>query len=143
MLTRFKRWHFSNASFQASNMRMMLLDLAFGEQEAQGTISNVMKTRHQVYLDMLDERLGQAPYLAGDELTAADIMTVYALTTNRGFRPIDLTGRNNILAYLQRIAQRDGYKRAREKGDPQDAPLISAKVERFPYGSIQSKQSKA
>ena len=123
-------------------MRLTVMDVALDGKEPEHPILKLFRGRHEVYIEMLEERLGQAKYLAGGELSAADIMTIYSLTTNRGFRSVDLTGRNNILAYLQRVAQRDGYKRAREKGDAETPPLINAKVERFQYGSFQ-KLSKA
>ncbi len=39
---------------------------------------------------LLEARLGEADYLAGDEFTAADIMSVFSLTTMRLFQPLDL-----------------------------------------------------
>ena len=115
-------------------MRLMIRDIALAGREPEHGLLKYMGARHDVYVDMIEERLGQVPYLAGNELTAADIMIFYSLTTNRGFRPLDFTGRNNILAYMQRIAQRDGYRRSREKGDPNTPPLITAMPERFKYG---------
>lgn len=46
-------------------------------------------TRHfleqfDVLLKMFDERLGVVPFLAGEELSAADIMAMYPLTTWAG-----------------------------------------------------------
>jgi glutathione S-transferase len=70
-------------------------------------------------LAFVDARLNQNEWLAGDEFTAADIMTVFSLTTMRTFCPIDLTPYKGILAYLERIVQREGYKKARAKADPQ------------------------
>jgi glutathione S-transferase len=64
-------------------------------------------------------------YLAGHEFTTADIMTVFSLTTMRLFLPFDLAPYPGILAYLQRIAQRDAYRRAMQKGDPGMAPLLT------------------
>jgi glutathione S-transferase len=40
---------------------------------------------HQI-LKFMDERLGDVPYLAGDELTAADIMVLFSLTGMREVR---------------------------------------------------------
>jgi len=48
--------------------------------------------------------------LAGDEFTAADIMSVYFLTTVGMFMPFDLSGYPQILRYLGRDAM--------AKGDP-------------------------
>ncbi|WP_175770810.1 glutathione binding-like protein, partial [Burkholderia anthina] len=66
------------------------------------------------------------PYLAGPELTSADIMTVFSLTTMRRFKPYDLSTWPNILAYLQRIGARPAYQRAMRKADPDTAPLLDA-----------------
>ena len=67
---------------------------------------------------LVETRLGEAPYLAGEAFTAADIMTVFSLTTMRYFQPVDLTPYPNIRAYLARIGERPAYQRAMAKGDP-------------------------
>jgi glutathione S-transferase len=72
----------------------------------------------------MNRRLGEADYLAGDELTAADIMMVFSLTTMRSFTAYDLKPYANILAYLRRIGGRDAYQRAMRKGDPGMALLV-------------------
>ena len=63
---------------------------------------------------------------AGDALTAADIMTVFSLTTMRLFVPYELASWPNILAYLQRIGSRPAYRRAMQKGDPDLTPVLDA-----------------
>jgi glutathione S-transferase len=73
---------------------------------------------------LLEERLGAVPYLAGSEFTAADIMSVFSLTTMRIFQPVDLAPYPNIRAYLQRIGERPAYRRAMAKGDPDLTPLL-------------------
>jgi glutathione S-transferase len=52
-------------------------------------------------------------------------MSDFTLTTMRYFAPADLTPCPNILAYLQRVAARDAYRRAMQKGDP-GMPLLLA-----------------
>ena len=69
-------------------------------------------------------------WLAGDEFTAADIMTVFTLTTMRMFYPFDLTGYQGILAYLERVVQREGYRKARAKADPELELMIEGKPPR-------------
>ena len=71
----------------------------------------------------MDERLNAVPYLAGDVFTAADIMTVFSLTTMRTFVSVELAPYSGILAYLQRIGGRTAYRRAMEKGDPGFPPM--------------------
>jgi glutathione S-transferase len=74
---------------------------------------------------MIEARLGEVPYFAGQELTAADIMMVFALTTMRAFVPRDISGCPNVLAYLQRIGARPAYRQAMQKGDPQMTPMLT------------------
>ena len=75
-------------------------------------------------LDFLNRRLGEADYLAGSELTAADIMIVFSLTTMRTFTSYVLTPYPHILAYLGRIGAREAYQRAMRKGDPGMTPVL-------------------
>jgi len=64
-------------------------------------------------LQVMDSRLGESKWLAGDEFTAADIMPVWTLTTQRYWGPLlDLSKYTNILRWLQDIAARPGYQRA-------------------------------
>jgi glutathione S-transferase len=67
---------------------------------------------------MIEDRLGQTPYFAGSEFTAADIIMVFPLSTMRAFTRRDLTPYPRIRAYLQRIATRPAYQRAMAKADP-------------------------
>ena len=73
---------------------------------------------------LVEARLGKVPYLAGPELTAADIMTVYPLTTLRMNMPRSLSDLPNIRAYLKRIGERPAYQRAMAKGDPGMKPNL-------------------
>lgn len=75
----------------------------------------------QQYLKFADDRLGEkgVVWFAGEEFTAADVMMVFTLTTMRTFVALDLSAYGNILAYLKRIGERDGFKRARAKADPE------------------------
>jgi len=75
--------------------------------------------------DLINARLGEADYLAGNEFTSADIMIGFSLTTMRYFMPYDLARCPNIVRYLARIAQRPAYRRAMEKGDPGMALLLT------------------
>ena len=78
-------------------------------------------------LSLMDARLQESKWLAGEEFTAADIMNVFTLTTMRVFYPFDLSEYRGILAYLERVAQREGYRKAREKADPELELMIEGK----------------
>lgn len=75
-------------------------------------------------LKMLDERLSANTWLAGDVFTAADVMTVCCCTTMRLFAPYSLEGYENILGWLERVGEREQYRRAMGKGDPGMEPLL-------------------
>ena len=50
----------------------------------------------------MDKQLETNKYLAGPELTAADVMTLYTVTTQRYWGPqLDLTPYKNILRWVQ------------------------------------------
>jgi glutathione S-transferase len=113
--------HFANGNLQAVMSRNMVLRRSDLPADHPMVVST--KGRLDRALDLVNARLATATYLAGAEFTAADIMSVFSLTTMRYFMPVDLSPYPNILAYLQRIAARDGYRRAMQKGDP-GMPLL-------------------
>lgn len=115
--------HFANGSLQASMGRNMVLRRL--NLEPDNPIVVAQRARLDHLLGLVEQRVGEVPYFAGGEFTAADIMTVFSLTTMRHFMPLELTGYPNILAYLQRIAARPAYRRAMQKGDPDMAPMLS------------------
>lgn len=116
-------FHFANANLQPTmgrNMVMRRLNLP-----ADDATLLAMKGRLDRVFDLVEARLGNALYLAGDEFTAADIMAVFSLTTMRMFLPLDLGPYPNILTYLRRIGRRAAYQRAMHKGDPDMLPLLT------------------
>jgi len=82
------------------------------------------ESKQNSILKLVDSRLEEATWLAGDEFTAADIMSVFSLTTMRVFMPFDLSGYPNILAYLKRVGERKAYQVAMAKGDPGFEPAL-------------------
>ena len=116
-------FHFANGNLQPAMARLMMvgrvgLPLDHPVQMAvQGRLDRVMA--------LIEARLGEADHLAGSEFTAADIVSVFSLTTMRMFQPIDLTPYPNILAYLQRIGARPAYRVAMAKGDPDLTPMMT------------------
>lgn len=113
--------HFANGSFQALLHRTLIARRL--EASTEHPVLASLQARLASALDFMNRRLGEAAYLAGDELTAADIMMVFSLTTMRSFTPYDLKPYPQILAYLRRIGAREAYQRAMRKGDP-GMPLL-------------------
>ena len=113
--------HFANASFQALLHRTLVARRL--EPPADHRVLVDLEARLARVLGFLNRRLGEADYVAGSELTAADIMLVFSLTTMRSFTPYDLKGYPHIVGYLRRIGGREPYQRAMRKGDP-GMPLL-------------------
>lgn len=109
-------FHFANSNLQPVMGRNMVLRRLNLPADTPMLVST--QGRLALVLKLLEARLGEVDYLAGAEFTAADIMAVFSLTTMRYFYPVDLAAYPRILAYLQRISQREAYQRAMRKGDP-------------------------
>ena len=114
-------FHWSNGTFMTT--LMMQLVLAGG---GEGNPAAVFVTdRSRRGWAMVEERLGQAPFFGGRNLTTADIMMVYCLTTSRAFRGTSIAEFPNLKAYLARIAERPAYRRAMEKAEPGWTPMLT------------------
>jgi glutathione S-transferase len=116
-------YHFANGTLQPVMGRNSLL-LRVGADKAHPA-AVLTRQRLELALAMVDQRLGEAEFFAGAELTAADIMAVFSLTTMRYYLPLDLGPYVHILDYLQRISQREAYQSAMRKGDPGMALLLT------------------
>ena len=115
-------FHFSNGNLMPVLGRMMVVNRA--QLPADHPVQQNAQVRLDRVLALVEARLGKVPYLAGQEFTAADVMSVFSLTTMRLFQPLDLKPYPNIRAYLQRIGARPAYQRAMVKGDPELVPLL-------------------
>jgi glutathione S-transferase len=115
-------FHYANGSFQALLHRTLVARRL--EPSPDHRVLKDLQGRLDRVLDLLNRRLGEVNYLAGKELTAADIMIVFSFTTMRAFTPYDLKPYPNILAYLRRIGGREAYQRAMRKGDPGMALML-------------------
>ena len=115
--------HFANGNLQPAMLRSMIVGRC-GLAPDHPVLTSVQWRLDKV-LALIEARLAQNNYLAGTEFTAADIMSVFSLTTMRLFYPFDLAPYPNILTYLQRIGARPAYQRAMAKGDPDLSPMLT------------------
>jgi glutathione S-transferase len=115
-------FHFANGNLQPVIGRTMFMRRT--GLPADNPLMVSVQGRLDRVLDLVEARLGEVDFLAGSEFTAADIMSVFSLTTMRIFLPLDLSPYPNILAYLQRIGARDAYRRAMQRGDPDLVPML-------------------
>ncbi len=82
------------------------------EAERQNWTSAFALELFESRLGLVTRQLARSPYIAGEAFTAADISVTYALRSAQkggGYVFGDVE-----LAYLDRVSQRDGYKRALE-----------------------------
>ena len=116
--------HFANGTVQPMMGRGLLLNrLAVPAEHAVGIAT---RARLALALSQVEQRCAKAPYLAGPDFSAADVMTVFSLTTMRSFYPLELAPYPQIAAYLQqRIGVRPAYRSAMAKGDPEITPMLS------------------
>ena len=73
---------------------------------------------------MVEQRLGEAAWFAGNEFTAADVMMVFMLTSGRVHSGRELGDSPNLRAYLQRVGARPAYQAAMAKAEPQREPML-------------------
>ena len=114
--------HFANANLQAimgRNMILRRLKLPTDEPTLVAT-----KGRLDRALDLVETRLRDANYLAGNEFTAADIMMGFQLTTSRAMSAMSIEGMPNLQAYLKRIGGRPAYQAAMAKCEPGMPPKL-------------------
>lgn len=114
-------FHWSNGTFMATAMMQLVLAMGGG---GANPASVFVEDRSRRGWTMVEERLGNSPFFGGRNLTTADIMMVYILTTGRGFRATSLDDRPNTRAYLARIGERPAYRRAMEKAEPGMTPML-------------------
>jgi glutathione S-transferase len=94
------------------------VDMIAGLVGGENALLAALRSRLDRAYAQIESRLGETPYLAGDSFTAADIMTLFPLTTMRVFAPRDITPYSNIRSYLSRIGDRPAFQRAMAKADP-------------------------
>lgn len=116
-------FHFANASMMPNMMGPMILQFA-GVSGFETPVLQSLLARKDCAFALIEKRLSEVPYFAGDEFTAADIIMLFPLTTMRAFCATDLANFPNLRAYLRDIGERPAYKRAMAKGDPGMAPNL-------------------
>lgn len=109
-------FHYANGSFMPVLM-LQILGLGLSAAPDHPRMGFVMQRLAQARI-LIEERLARSDYFAGPQLTGADVMMMFPLSTMRNFSPLDLSRMPATRAYLQRIAARPAYQRAMAKGDP-------------------------
>ena len=113
-------FHFSNATFMTNGM------MALAAQSAGATeLPSFVADRGAKAWRLAEARVGEAQFFGGRNLTTADVMMGFNLTTSRLFGGAKLDVFPNIAAYLQRIGERPAYQRAMAKAEPGMPPNLA------------------
>ncbi len=112
-------YHWANATFMTNGM-MGIIAQALGATEMPPFLADRMAKAWNI----VETRLGEADYFGGKQLTTADIMMGFQLTTSRAFNNMSIDHMPNLKAYLQRIGAREAYQRAMAKCEPGFPPKL-------------------
>jgi len=85
-------------------------------------IAGLVKRREDGYYRFLEQRLGASPYLGGPDLTCADIMSIFTLTSLPLFGGRAIDDLPNTKAYVKRIGERPAYIKAMQIAGPSAVP---------------------
>jgi glutathione S-transferase len=112
---RYKYWlHYAEGSL----MPPLLLKLVITRLGLLGLPARpFVNAQLKLHLDYLEGELEKAPWFAGADFSAADIMMSFPLEAARARAGLDET-RPKLMNFLQRIQARPAYQRALEKGGP-------------------------
>lgn len=106
-------FHFANGTFMATVMMELAVVLSGSASQPQ-----LVTDRKARCWALAERHLGAAPYFGGNDLTTADIMMGFPLTTMRSFGGVENAAYPNIGNYLDRIRSRPAYRRAMAKAQP-------------------------
>lgn len=106
--------HFNN-----NILGLFFAKLALGSQ-TDGPFAAFVQRREDGYARFLEQTIGASPYLAGSELTCADIMAMFSLTSPRMFG--DRSDLPNTRSYVERIGKRPAYIKAMQIAGPMATP---------------------
>ena len=111
-------YHFANATLMTNGMMGIAINAVGAEMPP-----SLMKRVTNAWT-AIERRLGEADYFGGSQLTTADIMLGFSLTTARAFSDMSIDHMPNLKAYLQRIGARPAYQAAMAKAEPGFPPKL-------------------
>jgi glutathione S-transferase len=112
-------YHWANATFMTNGMMALVAQFMGAKDLPSFVVDRVRKG-----WDIVEQRLGEAQYFGGSQLTTADIMMGFQLTTSRAMSGMTIEGMPHLRAYLRRIGERPAYQRAMAKCEPGMPPKL-------------------
>lgn len=112
--------HFAEGTFAGQLLREWYLDLLVHDADDNPIVAR-LRAATRTQMELVEARLGEVPYFAGEAFTAADIMMAFPFTTMQNFRTLDLSDLPHIRAYVARIGARPAYVKAMAEAARVDA----------------------
>ncbi|GIZ42813.1 hypothetical protein CKM354_000606700 [Cercospora kikuchii] len=121
-------YHVANGTLQPAIGRIMALNFAGIKRDSGNPLFERFDAKIQQVYGMLNKRVKEVPWLAGEEFTAADMMMIWSLTGMREFVPSDLSAYPDLLKYMKKVVDRPAYRKYLEKGDPDIAEYVEKSI---------------
>jgi glutathione S-transferase len=112
-------YHWANATFMTNGM-MALVAQFMGAKDLPPFVADRVRKGWNI----VEQRVSEAEYFGGSQLTTADIMMGFQLTTSRAMSGMTIEGMPNLQSYLRRIGERPAYQRAMAKCEPGMPPKL-------------------
>ncbi|MGB7374047.1 glutathione S-transferase family protein [Pontixanthobacter sp.] len=114
-------FHFANGTVMTNGMMQLMLSRA--DANNPGPMAYVSDRTAKAWM-MIEQRLAEAEFFGGGQLTTADIMMLFGLTTARLSGGVTLDDKPNTADYLKRIGERPAYQAAWAKCEPGMPPKL-------------------
>ena len=102
--------------FNNNVLGLFFARMALGTQQPPGPdakrVESLIHRREDGYYRYIEQRLGEVPYLAGEALSCADIMSMFNLTSMPLFGGRGIDGMPHTQAYVKRVSERPAYIKA-------------------------------
>lgn len=122
-------FHYANGSLM-TQLGVNWIAMMAAQPSSDPPLRFSLRERLERHLQMVEDRLSQATYFAGDQFTAADIMMHFPFGTMKAFYNVGQSDRPNIKAWLVRVSDRPGYQSAmKASGHEQDPALDWGAIE--------------
>lgn len=116
-------FHYANASLMTQLSVNWIAAMA-AEPSSNSPLLSSLRERLERHIQMVEERLSQVTYFAGDEFTAADIMMHFPFGTMKAFYNVGQGDSPSIKAWLARISERPGYQSAMKAAGHEQDPAL-------------------
>ena len=103
-------FQYANAGLMPQAMQNMMVTRLLGDKGLAAT--SMLQERYGRHLGMINNRLANNAYIAGENFTAADILLQFPFGTMSAFMPTDISAYPNIRSWLDRISARPAYQKA-------------------------------